>query len=178
MGLVALQLVRFSQTGDRICVSCIGRRTLYQGTTREALVQDLRPGLPLSVPSPRCGRHCHCHTPVPRRGPRQLHLQHLCPALQHSLREWYQGHGPGEAQLAELEWVQVLGTRAFSERNRPVMAVGARWGLNLPLLTPLIRNSSSATWPWDGVWTSRLLPEGEPVGLSKVFSPFLGETSS
>ena len=139
---------------------------------------DLRPGLPLSVPSPRCGRHCHCHTPVPRRGPRQLHLQHLCPALQHSLREWYQGHGPGEARLAELGWVQVLGTRALSERNRPAMAVGARWGLNLPLLTPLIRNSSSATWPWDGVWTSRLLPEGEPVCLSKVFSPFLGETSS
>ena len=141
-------------------------------------MQDLSPGLPLSVPSPRCGRHCHCYTPVPRRGPRQLHLQHLCPALQHSLREWYQGHGPGEARLAELGWVQVLGTRALSERNRPVMAVGARWGLNLPLLTPLIRNSSSATWPWDGVWTSRLLPEGEPVGLSKVFSPFLGETSS
>ena len=47
------------------------------------------------------------------------------------------------------------------------MAVGAGWGLNLPLPTPLIRHSSSATRPWDGVWTSRLLPEGEPIGLSK-----------
>lgn len=59
--------------------------------------QDLRQACPCPVPLPRCGRHCLRAAAVPRRGPRQLHLQHHGRALQHGLRERYRGHGPGEA---------------------------------------------------------------------------------
>lgn len=51
------------------------------------------------------------------------------------------------------------------------MAVEARYGVNQPFPTPLLRNLSSATSPWDSVCISGLLPEGEPIGLSKTLRP-------
>lgn len=48
------------------------------------------------------------------------------------------------------------------------MAVVAGYGLNQPFSTLLLRNPSSTTRPWNEVWTSGLLPEGEPIGLSKI----------
>ena len=118
------------------------RRALLPEVPQAGLLTRRAPVRPL----PRCGRHRHRATPVPRRGPWQLHLQHHCPALQYGLCERHQGHGPGEVPPAELGWAQVWGTVALSNNGRgPDAAVEPGHGLSRSFPTPLLRNPSSPT---------------------------------
>lgn len=78
------------------------------------------------------------------------------------LRAW-----PRWGTMPGLGWVQGQGTVALSNRSKSALAIGAGCGLDQPFPVLLLRNPSSTTRSSGGVWTSRLLPEGESVVCQK-----------